>query len=239
MRKRSVGFLLVALGLAVSICACNWTTQTGELREETEIVELDGAESATVNVRMGAGGLTLSGGADALAKADFTYNVAAWQPVLDYVVAGEEGELWIEQPEVKNLGLASYRYTWDLALNEDVPLALDVAVGAGEADLDVSTLSLTGLNLKVGAGGVDLDLTGERERDVDVVIRGGLGEATILLPSDVGVKAEVTGGLGELTVTGLTKEESGYVNAAYGESEPTITLDIDGGVGGVTLQVAE
>jgi predicted membrane protein len=74
---------------------------------------------------------------------------------------------------------------------------------------------------------------------VDVTVRGGVGEATILLPSDVGVKAEVRGGLGELNVSGLTKDGDIYVNDAYGKSDVTITLDVEGGVGEITLQVAD
>jgi hypothetical protein len=239
MRKRKFGLLLAALGLIVSICACNWTSQTGELRRESETIEPDGAEMATVNVKMGAGELTIGGGAAALAEADFTYNVADWKPTIDYTVSGEQGELWIEQPRVEKLSLESYRYEWELALNDEIPLELDVALGAGESQLDMSTLSLTRLDLKVGAGGVDLDLTGERERDLDVTIRGGVGEATVLLPAEVGVRARAKGGLGEVEVSGLMREGDAYVNEAYGASEATITLDIEGGVGGIELRVVD
>ena len=236
---KKLGLLSVLAVVVVFISACIGMTQTGELQRESQSIALDDAETADVNIRMGAGKLTVTGGADGLVDADFIYNVAAWQPIIDYVVSGERGELWIEQPEVKSLGLESYRYEWDLRLNDEIPLSLDVALGAGESKIDVSTLSLTQLDLKVGAGGVDLDLTGMREQDVDVTVRGGVGEATILLPSDVGVKAEVRGGLGELNVSGLTKDGDIYVNDAYGESDVTITLDVEGGVGGITLQVAD
>lgn len=239
MNKRQIGLLLAALGVIVSICACNWTTQTGELRRESETIELDGAESATVTIKMGAGGLTVGGGAEALAEADFTYNVADWKPTIDYTVSGEQGELWIEQPRVEKLSLESYRYEWDVRFNDQVPLELDVALGAGESRLDLSTLSITRLDLKMGAGGVDLDLTGERERDLDVTVRGGVGEAIVLLPAEVGVRAEAKGGLGEVEVSGLTREGDAYVNEAYGASEATITLDIEGGVGGIELRVVE
>ncbi len=238
MYKRFVWLSMLAIGV-VFISACIGVTQTGELQRESKTIALDGAETVDVNVRMGAGKLTLAGGADGLVDAEFVYNVAEWQPMIDYVVSGERGELWIEQPEVKSLGLESYRYEWDLRLNNDVTLDLDVALGAGESKIDVSTLSLTRLDLKMGAGGVNLDLTGAREQDVDVTVRGGVGEATILLPSDIGVKAEVRGGLGELNVSGLTKDGDVYVNDAYGESDVTITLDVEGGVGGITLQVAD
>jgi hypothetical protein len=40
-------------------------------------------------------------------------------------------------------------------------------------------------------------------------------------------------------MSGLTQEGDVYVNDAYGESEATLTLDIEGGIGGITLQVVE
>jgi hypothetical protein len=236
-RIRLLAALAAAL-LALSVSGCGWT-RTGPLQTESETIELQGAERADVHLRMGAGRLDLAGGADGLAEAEFTYNVPAWQPTIDYVVAGEEGELWIEQPEAKNLGLESYRYAWDVHLTEAVPLTLDVGLGAGESEIDLSTLTVTELDLKVGVGGVALDLTGERQRSMDVTIRGGVGEATVLLPDDVGVEATVGGGLGELDVSGLTQEGDVYVNEAYGASEATIRLDVEGGIGGVTLKVAE
>jgi predicted membrane protein len=159
--------------------------------------------------------------------------------MIDYVVGGDKGQLWIEQPEVGRLGLESYRYEWDIRLNDDVPMTLDVGLGAGESKLDVSALSISELDLNVGVGGVEVDLTGEREKDVDVTIRGGVGEAKVLLPQDVGVKARVDGGLGEVDARGLTAQDGVYVNEAYGKSDATITLSIEGGIGGVTLKVVD
>jgi len=232
--------LLAAVVLVVSASGCAWTVRAGELQTESRTVELDGAESAEVSLKMGAGGLNLAGGAEELVEAEFTYNVADWRPTIDYGVrSGGQGVLSIEQPEVKNIGLDSYRYEWDVRLNDAVPIALDVALGAGESELDVGSLSLTNLDLKVGFGGSELDLRGERKEDLDVNIRGGVGEVTVLLPSDTGVEARVRGGLGEVDANGMMRDGEVYVNEAYGESEATITLDIEGGVGGVHLKVAD
>lgn len=235
-----VAGLVAAAMLIISASGCAWTVRAGELQTESRTVGLDGVESAEVSLKMGAGGLTVAGGAEELVEADFAYNVADWRPVIDFsVTSGGEGDLLIEQPEVKNLGLDSYRYEWDVRLNEEVPTVLTVGLGAGESELDLGSLNLTDLDVRVGFGGVVLDLRGDRQEDLDVRIRGGIGEATVLLPGDVGVEAEAGGGLGELNVTGMTRKGNAYVNEAYGQSGSTITLDIQGGVGGVTLEVAD
>ena len=46
---------------------------------------------------MGAGELKAIGGADTLMEADFAYNVADWEPEVNYEVGSETGELSIEQ----------------------------------------------------------------------------------------------------------------------------------------------
>lgn len=235
--KRRV--FLLALVLMVSLSACRVVTWTRAVREESQVIELQGAESATVHVRMGVGELEISEGSEGLMSATFLYNVPAWQPTLDYVVSGEEGELWVEQPEVNKLSFNSYRYEWDLRFTPDVPLDLQVALGAGESMIDLSQLTLSDLKIEMGVGDLELDLTGARDRDLDVVLRGGIGQATILLPADVGVKAVVTGGIGEIETSGLSKDGSTYVNEAYGQSDTTLTLDVEAGIGEIELRVEE
>jgi hypothetical protein len=231
----------MVLGIVALVSACGWT-RTGKLRRESEVVPLKEAESVDVDIRMGAGTLEVIGGAasDALMEAEFAYNVVDWKPTLDYVVSsGGDGDLVIQQPGVKSVALNSYCNEWALAFNDGVLMDLSLALGAGESTLDLASLSLTALDVKMGVGGVDLDLTGDYEQDLDVTLRGGLGEATVLLPADIGVLARVDGALGDLDVSGMTREGDAYVNEAYGESDVTLTVDIQAGVGGLDLQVVE
>ncbi len=60
-------------------------------------------------------------------------------------------------------------------------------------------------------------------------------EATIYLPKDVGVKVHASGGIGAVNTDGMTKDDDDYVNAAYGKTPATITLDIHGGIGAINL----
>jgi len=81
----------------------------------------------------------------------------------------------------------------------------------------------------MGAGESDLDLTGKHAHDFDASIKGGVGDATVLLPGGVGVKARAEGGIGKIDVQGLTKEGYSYVKDAYGTSDVTIDLNVQGG----------
>ena len=89
----------------------------------------------------------------------------------------------------------------------------------------------------MGAGRTTIDLTGAYDSDLVASIQGGVGRATVLLPSEVGVRVEAQGGLGEINTEGLQKEGEAYVNDAYGDSEVTLDVDIQGGVGQINLEV--
>src|SRR5215213_11758669 len=193
----------------------------GKLQEESKYVDLNNADSVRAQLKMGAGELNVTGGADGLMEADFSYNVSEWKPKVSYDVSGGEGELVVKQGganEGARLG-AKARNEWDISFNDAVPTDLVVQMGAGESDMDLDSLTLKGLDLKMGAGKSTVDLTGDYAKSFDASIQGGVGEATVLVPSEVGVRAKAEGGLGKINAEGLKKVGDSYVNDAYGESD--------------------
>ena len=214
------------------------TPQVGKMQRESKSVDPENIRSARSQLQMGAGELNLTGGADELMEADFSYNVSEWKPKVSYDVSGEKGELVVKQESAEGGGLSGdARNEWDVSLNDEVPTDLVVQVGAGESDLDLDSLTLTGVDLQMGAGKTTVDLSGDYARGFDATIEGGVGEATVLLPSEVGVKAKAEGGLGSINAKGLEKVDGAYVNDAYGESEVNLSVDVKGGVGQINLKV--
>jgi hypothetical protein len=212
--------------------------QVGKMQSESSSVALENAKSARTQLKMGSGELNITGGADQLMEADFSYNVSEWKPKVSYDVSDQKGELIVKQRSAEGAGLSGdARNEWNLRLNDEVPIDLVVQMGAGESDLDLDSLSLTGLDLQMGAGKTTVDLTGDYAKSFDASIQGGVGEATVLLPSEVGVKAKAEGGLGKINAKGLQKVGDSYVNDAYGESDVNLSVDVKGGVGQINLKV--
>jgi hypothetical protein len=214
------------------------TQQVGKMQRESKSVDPMNAQSARVKLEMGAGELNLTGGADQLMEGEFSYNVSEWKPKVSYDVSGEDGELVVKQGSGGGVSLGGKaRNEWDISLNDEVPTDLMVQMGAGESDLDLDSLTLTGLDLQMGAGKTTVDLTGDYAQSFDASIEGGVGEATVLLPSEVGVKAKAEGGLGKINAKGLKRVGDSYVNDAYGESDVNLSVDVQGGVGEINLEV--
>jgi hypothetical protein len=210
----------------------------GKMQEESKYVDLKNADSVRAQLKMGAGELHLSGGADQLMDGDFSYNVSEWKPKVSYDVSDKKGELLVKQGSANGGSLdGKARNEWDITMNDEVPTDLVVQMGAGKSDLDLDSLTLKGLDLKMGAGKSTVDLTGDYAKSFDASIQGGVGEATVLLPSEVGVKAKAEGGLGKINAKGLKKVDGTYVNDAYGESDVNLSVDVKGGVGQINLKV--
>jgi hypothetical protein len=70
--------------------------------------------------------------------------------------------------------------TWDLALNEGIPIRLDIRTGVGEARIDLERVLATDVELRTGVGKTDLTLPATG--DVKAALSGGIGETVIHIP---------------------------------------------------------
>ena len=227
-----VTVLLVTFG-----CGTTSSARVGSLQTESHSVELDDVEPIRVEIEMGAGELNVAGGADELMDAEFTYNVAALKPEVEF----RGRNLTIQQPEIDVASLADlldYRYEWDLRFNDDVPMDMSIKLGTGKLDLVMVGLSLTALNIDMGASRSTVDLTGDWASDLDISILGGVSSLAIRLPSETGVSVEISG-ISRVNTSGLTKEGDTYVNDAYGKSDVTLVIVIEAGLGEVNLECCE
>jgi N-terminal domain of toast_rack, DUF2154 len=256
-----VGLIVMMAATAVFVRACEGPRTSvlrpdelyvEEMQSESKSVSLEGFRGpntgmtfAHVKLKMRAGKLNLTGGADGLMEAHFSYNVPAWKPKVSYRPGYEEGQLTVRQGSTEGARLGGDAHNeWDISLNDEVPTDLVVEVGAGESDLDLDSLNLGGhpadrtdLTVETGAGDTTVDLTGDYTQSFDASIKGGVGEAMVLLPSRVGVRVNAQG-LGKIDAKGLQRVDDSYVNDAYGESRVTLRVDAtQGDFGEINLEV--
>ena len=181
--RRFNPLLLIGLALLASgLMGCSLVIQrTGPVQTQSETVELGTADSAEVEIAMGAGELNVSGGASELMEAEFTFNIADWEPEVEYAVSGSDGRLTISQPDDDFSGIPDddLRYEWDLRFNDAVPLDLQIGLGAGESDIDLHSLAVQSLELDTGAGDVSVQLGGSPLTNAN--IEAGVGEITARL----------------------------------------------------------
>jgi len=221
-----------AIALCLAGCVID-TRPTGPLQYDTYHLDRDGSSMVKVNLNMGAGKLQVGSGTEKLLQAYFTYNVPSWKPRVKY----DPGTLTIDQGKTGhvNFNPGPMKYEWDLRFGRETPLDFGVNFGAGEAQLDLGSLNLRAVNVQIGVGRLTLDLRGRPQHDYSVHIQGGIGEAVVHLPASAGVYASANGGIGEIKTRGLRKEGDHWENEAYGTSKVKIRVDVQGGIGSITL----
>lgn len=220
---------------AMTVAGCNFNVErTGPIEHETQSIDLDKSEMARVELKMGAGELEVEGGSPKMMEADFTYNIRSWKPVVRYNSSSFRGQLSVEQPRGSHGG-ANVTYKWNLRLNSNLPLDVITHLGAGEARMNLGNVTLRSLEVNMGVGELRLDLRGKPKSDFSVKIHGGVGQATVYLPSDVGVIANASGGIGNIDVRGLEKSNGHWINPAHEHAPVTIHVDVNGGIGNISL----
>ena len=132
--KTNRHLITLVLFAALLLAGCGSKARVGALRTETQSVELGDAEAVRVEIAFGAGDLRVTGGAEQLLEAGFTYNVARLKPEVKYT----NGKLVVRQPKARSgmpalRGITDFQNGWELRLSDEAPMDLSVNVGGGPA----------------------------------------------------------------------------------------------------------
>ncbi|NLS79273.1 MAG: hypothetical protein GXY76_18650 [Chloroflexi bacterium] len=241
--RRSTLGALAAVVLIVAVFAAalylSWRPLSGDRLAGEELVKpLQGAARAEVTLERAAGKLEVSalqssanlveGTLDMRQdeKARVEYEVKDGTAILS---ARNEGNT--VGPTVTDAG----RYTWDIRLNDAVPMALDITVAAGESDLDLTKLDVEDLriSLAVGANKVILPQDGMYKADIS----GAVGSIEVVVPR--GLAARVSFGtalVGRDLVGEWDQDGNVYTTPGYATAESRVDLNIGLALGGVKLR---
>ncbi len=85
-----------------------------------------------------------------------------------------------------------------------------------------------------GAGDYELDFSGDLQRDMDVSVNSGVSSVHIVVPAGTNVVVNLDGGLTDVDLDGGWSQSGDRYELSG--SGPTITIDVDMGVGSLTLE---
>lgn len=231
-------------GLAAAVLllfgtGCNViNSNAGPTKTDEQEIDAGKAETVRAEIRMGAGDFHLQGGGTKLMAGSFRYSESIGPPAVRYDVTGSRGLLSVESK--KNSLTGKMVNEWNLRMGSQTPLELNLHLGGGDANLDVSTLPLRSIEIEMGAGDLKLNLAGKYTTDVNALVKAGAGDTEIRLPKDMGVVVDARIGVGGIEPKGLAKRGDGkYYNEAYADGKPAVRLDVRGGVGDIKLNVEQ
>jgi hypothetical protein len=174
---------------------------------------------------------------------------------------------------------------FDLRLSRQVPLDLQMTMGAGQAELDLTGLRVSRLQVeagasdayvhfdapnlvplelldisagaanvravglgqararevrvKVGVGRVELDFGGEWRDDAQLDLEVALGQVTVRVPAEVGVRLAMDRFAASVTYEGLVKRGDEWVSPNWDQAAHHITIRGRTAVGGFVLERTE
>jgi hypothetical protein len=206
--------------------------------EKTNVsIPLEGAGSAKVRLKHGAGRLNVNAGTEAgvLLSGDFSGGV-------EQAVSREGDQMkvklksptyvWPSGPSFYFEGLE-----WNINLNRDVPIRLDVDSGASSVDLDLSDLKVVEFNLETGASSSNVILpahAGETKVRVD----SGAASVDIKIPEGVAARIETSVALGSIHVDHSRFPNQGGINISpdYETAANKVDIVVKTGVGSANIR---
>ena len=188
-----VPVIVIAIGLGLALSA---VSQRRGAVEEDVAVPLEGATEASIRIDHGAGRLRLTsmlGGAD-LVQGHFVGGVRT-----SGQRSGDRLDLSLRsRPGGWHAGAREGGLEWNVSINRQVPVTLELNTGASDTDLDLTDLQVKELAVSTGASKsvVRLPTSGRYA----VRIKGGAASIRLQVPVHVAARIESHGGLSNVEV---------------------------------------
>ncbi len=236
-------FVLASLACSTTINIP--TLQTGP----TQTVTINepppsGGAVANVTIKMGAGTMTLSGGASGLAQGTIQYNVADWKPAITR--NGDTLTLEQNQQNVSGIPTQNVVNDWNIKLG-GTPMNLNLQAGAYKGSVDLGGLRLRQLDVQDGASQATVKFSAPNPEPMDELsYKTGASNITLLNLANANFsQMTFQGGAGNYTLDfGGTLQRDATVSIRAGVSGLTIRVPastaaqvtVTGGLKNVTAQ---
>ncbi len=123
---------------------------------------------------------------------------------------------------------------WKININDDMPIELEIDLGVGKSEIDLSQMEITSLNVETGVGKAELYLP--EDGDFNGYIQAGVGELIVYVPESLPIRITLETGLGNNSVVGdFDQTNSVYTSNEYAQSDARVNLTINGGVGNINV----
>lgn len=224
---------IAVLGGAIYLVAIEGIDDTGlagNVRTLALNEPLSDAELAELDVHMAAGNLSILSHDYSHILFEGALEVERKDPLWEVERDGSTVRMTLDQtPDGGSFGPGSV-HDWRLLLSPSVGYDLQVELGAGTADLDLTGLDLRGL--VVDAGAARTELTFPAAGDYAARVEGGVGGLELTIPRDVAVRLTLDRGLTTLDLPARYRQQGDvYVTEDWAGAERRLDLSVDMGVG--------
>jgi len=213
---------------------------TESLETETASILLDGATEAKITMHHGAGELRVAGGASSeeILSGSFMGGLKK-----EASRSGDRLDLSLKVPtEGFPFAFAPIvwgkgdRIRWDMQLNPQAPISLEVNSGASDARLDLQETQVKELIIKTGASSTAV-IAPAQAGYTRLKVEAGAASVKIQVPEGVAARLEVDGGLLGVDVdqNRFPKEGKVYQSTDYDSAANKLDIKVDAGAGSISV----
>ena len=239
-RSGAIAYVAVAIGLIALVLALLPQAERPRVGGTEEIYSYPARDiaSATVRLEVGVGELEVSSLEDSanLYEAHISFDPRQTEITAHVETPGDEALVSLKSNHHRWTPAGSKAIDrWDVRLNSDVPLRLRVDGGLNRTHLDLRDMTLKSLDLNMGVGDVEvlLPLQGPYEANID----GGVGALRLEIPPHIPARIRIDEGLGATHVDERFQQRGRYyVSENYDAAEEAVEIDVDGGIGSITIR---
>lgn len=135
-----------------------------------------------------------------------------------------------------NIGGTKIKNEVKMLLNPDIMWTVDLDLGAGKADLDLSPFKVKELNIETGASALDIKL-GDKVENMKVKIDSGLAALVFRIPSGLGCEVKLKGDLNLEDFEGFVKVSKGlYRTEGFSVADNKVFLEVDSGLSKIDIK---
>jgi hypothetical protein len=197
---------------------------------------LNGVESARANISFGAGTNKIHALSDSNNLIEGQLRTVN-PPTFSVSTSGDKADIRLSPGTGTTVFIPPFSSgeKWDVGLNPTVSYQLNLEMGVGQSNVDLTKMLIAGGDVNGGVGTTELSLPGKGK--FTLTVNGGVGSIKIYVPSNMAVRAEVNGGLGSFNRLSRMQEvqHNVYETPGFSSAENAVTLIIDGGVGSISM----
>jgi hypothetical protein len=243
--RRSVWGSLLALVLILAILAgALWLSGvgvgTGQVVSGEEVSQaLGGASRAKVVIKPGAGRLHIEALSESASLVDGVIRLGRGERVRrDFAVEGQTATFTLRSEGATfgpSIGGWGDERVWDLGLNPDVPLQLEIGLGAGQSDVDLTGLTVDDLEMGMGVGQTRVTLPDEGR--FQAKIDSAIGETVVVIPTGLAARIRFSTALASRHLpAGYQRQDDTYTSPGYGSADDRVDLEVGLAIGSVTIR---
>jgi len=209
-------------------------------RDGTAIFSRDmepGIKFATLNIEGGAISYRMGESTDKLFYAETRSNTNSFSlsdktsgenSTLDFVMRGKEGV---------DLNKSNIRNNANIRLNKDLVWDIDLKIGAGAADFDLSQYKVRKVKVDGGISSVNIRMGMPFENESAIELKGGLASFELNIPNGAACRVVSKSALSSQDFGGFNKQEDGsYITDNYNTADKRFIITIESGLSSFSVK---